>query len=49
MGSAEVLNLLKKILGKYQKDIGIVVWGIDETGTPRKILVTADGKLAWSS
>jgi hypothetical protein len=41
--SAEVLNILKKILGKYQKDVGIVVWGVDESGTPRKILVKSDG------
>ena len=49
MGKGQLLNVLKKILGKYQKDIGIVIWGVDEEGQPRKIRVTPDGKLAWSS
>lgn len=28
---------------------GVVLYGVDENGVPRKILVTTDGKLVWSS
>jgi hypothetical protein len=43
--TVEQLNILKKILGKFQKDVGIIVWGVDETGAPQKILVKPDGTL----
>jgi len=41
----EIIGLLKKILGKYYKDVGIVILGVDEEGNPRKIRTLADGRL----
>jgi hypothetical protein len=41
--SAEQLNILKKLAGKFQKDVGLVVWGVDETGKAVKVLVKSDG------
>jgi len=50
--SEQILRILNKILGKYQRDIGIVVWGgITRTaqGDYRVVLVDEDGKVVASS
>jgi hypothetical protein len=43
--SEELLRALNKIQGKYQRDVGIVVWGQIEgtSGTYAKLLVKSDG------
>lgn len=47
--SDEILKKLNKIWGKYQRDIGIVVWGSTvkkEQGDYRVVRVNDEGELA---
>ena len=46
MSAIELLNQLKKIQGKFEKDMGLRIWGVDSEGNVRLIRVDEDGKLA---
>jgi hypothetical protein len=45
MSNVEVLNQIKKLAGKFEKVQGIRVWGVDENGVPREVLVDSEGRL----
>lgn len=50
--SVELVRRLRQILGKYQQDIGIIVWGTivkKAQGDYRVLFVDDDGKLVASS
>lgn len=39
----EIVHRLKQILGKFERERGIVIWGVDATGAPQEVLVEPDG------
>jgi len=49
---AGIIHRLKQILGKYQQDLGLLVWGTTAKktqGNYRVLLLDDDGKLVASS
>ena len=40
----EIIIWLRKIVGKFAKDEGILIWGVDSTGEKHKILVDEQGR-----
>ncbi|RLB80120.1 MAG: hypothetical protein DRH17_12530 [Deltaproteobacteria bacterium] len=45
MSAIEVLNVLNKLLKKYQVPFGIAIWGFTESGTAKEIRVDEQGRL----
>jgi len=41
----EIIEYLSSLIGKYEDTKGVRIWGITETGEPKQIAVTPDGKV----
>mgnify|MGYP000477528826 CR=1 FL=1 len=44
----EIIEYLASIIGKYEDTKGVRIWGVTETGEPKQVAVTSDGKLKIS-
>jgi len=45
LSAVEIIQQLRKIQGKFEKTMGVRVWGVDAEGIARTLRTDADGKL----
>jgi len=47
--NVQLLNWLKRINGKFEQDMGIRIWGVDDDDVVRPVKVDSEGRLVMSS